>query len=227
MMAAVWSPPMKSCPVNSAVDIAKTINSDVEIVEEGDIVSSPIGSYGSFNSSNSFSRFGGTSEDDALHIILGNPVRTRTEIMNEVETGKNEVEEDEVREKMLEKVKTESGVKEREVNEKDEESTVQKDEETTEEEGEKNAMGNSLIGRLGWSNSLEEHKNEGAQANNVEVSQTPQTPNEGLTYDCLIEKYQSSVKVSDENDISSSQSESVSIKTEKEIPVASVSFNLT
>lgn len=71
-MAAIWSPPMKSCPVTSAIDIAKTISTDAyEVEEDIDNVSS-IGSFGSFGSSYSNRRTGLLyDEDEAIRTILG------------------------------------------------------------------------------------------------------------------------------------------------------------
>ncbi|RLU24465.1 hypothetical protein DMN91_002554 [Ooceraea biroi] len=76
LLAGIWSPPMKSCPIVSAVDIAKTITNDVETdsVEEMETISiaSSIG-IGSFNSSQSaFNNIASITEDRALKIILAN-----------------------------------------------------------------------------------------------------------------------------------------------------------
>ncbi|XP_076376091.1 pleckstrin homology and RUN domain containing M1 [Megalopta genalis] len=71
LLAGIWSPPMKSCPVQSAVDIAKTITTvDSENMDEVETASS-IGSLGSFNSSQSvLNTIGSITEDEALKIIL-------------------------------------------------------------------------------------------------------------------------------------------------------------
>lgn len=78
LMAAIWSPPMKSSPVFSAVDIAKTINCDITInninhnnYDDVETASS-IGSVGSFTSQSILGNYGAINEDDALKIILSN-----------------------------------------------------------------------------------------------------------------------------------------------------------
>lgn len=73
MMAAIWSPPMKSCPIFSAIDIAKTISSSITIEQNYDDIetASSIGSLSSFNSSQfPLNSTNSVSEDEALRIIL-------------------------------------------------------------------------------------------------------------------------------------------------------------
>lgn len=74
LIAGIWSPPLKSCPVFSAVDIAKTINSEstdnFDEVETASSIGSSIG-IGSFTSSQSvFNNITSITEDEALKIIL-------------------------------------------------------------------------------------------------------------------------------------------------------------
>ncbi|XP_029659127.1 pleckstrin homology domain-containing family M member 2 [Formica exsecta] len=76
LIAGIWSPPMKSCPVFSAVDIAKTITTELtdnfDEVETASSIGSSIG-IGSFTSSQSmFNNVASISEDEALKIILAN-----------------------------------------------------------------------------------------------------------------------------------------------------------
>lgn len=75
LLAGIWSPPMKSCPVFSAVDIAKTISTDStdnENLNEVEIASS-IGSSGPFNSSQSaLNNVASIMDDEALKTILAN-----------------------------------------------------------------------------------------------------------------------------------------------------------
>ncbi|XP_076641669.1 pleckstrin homology and RUN domain containing M1 isoform X2 [Halictus rubicundus] len=73
LLAGIWSPPMKSCPVQSAVDVAKTIPTELRDTENLDEVetASSIGSLGSFNSSQSaLNNVVSITEDEALKIIL-------------------------------------------------------------------------------------------------------------------------------------------------------------
>ncbi|XP_031834550.1 pleckstrin homology and RUN domain containing M1 [Nomia melanderi] len=73
LLAGIWSPPMKSCPVYSAVDIAKTVTTELTDNENFDEVetASSIGSLGSFNSSQiALNTVGSITEDEALKIIL-------------------------------------------------------------------------------------------------------------------------------------------------------------
>ena len=75
LLAGIWSQPMKSCPVVSAVDIAKTITTELPDGENFDEVetASSIGSLGSFNSSQSaLNNVANIIEDEALKIILTN-----------------------------------------------------------------------------------------------------------------------------------------------------------
>ena len=70
LLAGIWTPPMKSCRVTCAIDIAKTITADYPIEdnsEDIDIASS-IGSMSSFASSQN--NFNGISEDEAFKLIL-------------------------------------------------------------------------------------------------------------------------------------------------------------
>lgn len=88
LLAGIWSPPMKSCPVFSAVDIAKTITTAAAMVtdRENDQLetASSIGSLSSsFNSSSTHQSYGlnNISEDEALKIILANSNRKSNNVV--------------------------------------------------------------------------------------------------------------------------------------------------
>ncbi|XP_011314455.1 sorting nexin-29 [Fopius arisanus] len=221
LMAAIWSPPLKSCPIVSAVDIAKTINSDITEIDNFEDVetASSIGSIGSFGSSGVFSNINsGLSEDDALRIILANGERRkkkkerkeRKEVISSGETsGRRELDErgaegaDESgkstveSEMILRGVENEGG--NRGEKEGGSEEGVERGNEGEEVEGMDGgvkaegaaSVGNSLIGKLGWSTSLEDV--ESSMTSSV-ISRTsnpeaPKTPGEGSTYDALIKSY--------------------------------------
>ena len=236
LMAAIWSPPMKTCPVFSAVDIAKTINSDATNSDYYDDVetASSIGSLSSFNSSQSMlNNVASFNEDEALKIILqqGRPnqhpsVRQsasaspsilikkvyREKKRKEAERQREEfnssdglVEKNkEVERRQNELSRTDDLINEREegVREKrEEEIEVLGNGESSEKLGEvgdgtenletaPGTIGNSLVGRPGWSTSFDA----GSSLNTSVTSQGSDadaavTPGEGTTYDALIKSY--------------------------------------
>ncbi|XP_014208755.1 uncharacterized protein LOC106639575 isoform X2 [Copidosoma floridanum] len=71
LMAAIWSPPMKSCPVFSAIDIAKTISCEQpnDNLENSEIANSILSSFNLTQNN-----FSGVSEDETFKIILARRV---------------------------------------------------------------------------------------------------------------------------------------------------------
>ncbi|KOX81087.1 Pleckstrin homology domain-containing family M member 3 [Melipona quadrifasciata] len=163
LLAGIWSPPMKSCPVFSAVDIAKTITTELTDGDNFDEVetASSIGSLGSFNSSQSaLNNMVSITEDEALKIILNNKKSNNIEI-NICNNVKNSTSENIV----------------------DNHETPQDIVTTT--------VGNSLIGRLGWSTSFEDCESSLTSSVMSHDSETnaPRTPGDGPTYDAIIQSY--------------------------------------
>ena len=225
LMAAIWSPPMKSCPVFSAVDIAKTINSDNNDTFDEIETASSIGSLGSFNSSlTALNHVGCLSEDDALKIILKkkneNDPHDSQDLVFGIGSRDEEVKERnferrerrERRERNLEEMK----VKERgepdgdaeepkfeneskregkekrnegmEIN-KVNEALSENEKESSTNPNEVQGVGNSLIGKLGWSTSYEDCESSLTSSVISRNSDTKYTPADGATYDALIKSY--------------------------------------
>lgn len=235
LMAAIWAPPMKSCPVFSAVDIAKTINSDASAndnIEDIETASS-IGSLSSFNSSQSMlNNISSFSEDDAFKTILKQDIddssRVAFEENNSPSSGlarrvyrlkKREEEENATMEETLamkrgiksrQRVLAELAGKSEATNPEPEVSTEKNEvldvedpcpkTEETEETSEDSrlakdiekidvaaAIGNSLVGRPGWSTSLED--GESSMTASMISQGSAKTPGEGTTYAALIKSY--------------------------------------
>uniref|UniRef100_A0A6V7I186 RUN domain-containing protein n=1 Tax=Bracon brevicornis TaxID=1563983 RepID=A0A6V7I186_9HYME len=194
LMAAIWTPPMKSCPVVSAVDIAKTISSEVtenENIEES-VAASPIGSVGSHTSTSVRNHIGAFSEDDALKIILAggisNPLNHPTRAINiEDKTRKNKRKD---RKKSSKNRTDDDKVELSDKNNVNEMENVPGGSAelngTTSniEEGASALAGNSLIGKLGWSTSVED-----CDSSNASSSDAPKTPCEAPTFDALLKSY--------------------------------------
>lgn len=202
LMAAIWSPPMKSCPVVSAVDIAKTINNDITESYNFDDVetASSIGSIGSFTSQSILSNVAALSEDEALKIILSNGGVKHNQIIPEALTESSsgestskitQLKDDDKLDKKQEKYINDN---EKRTNVVEKKITIPQ-ELNDETENIKNdiggtSVGNSLIGKLGWSTSLEEGETSMTSSIISRGSTTdPRTPGEGPTYDALIKSY--------------------------------------
>ncbi|XP_034936117.1 uncharacterized protein Plekhm1 [Chelonus insularis] len=206
LMAAIWLPPMKSCPVFSAVDIAKTISSDMmnssgfEDVE----TASSIGSIGSF-SSQSILNISTITEDEALKIILANGTKTpdlntenstyQTVVQNNISqttTSFDELKLSQVKENEMKNSQGElldKNVLEIVKDENLEEIVNEEEKETTKEIG-GTSVGNSLLGKLGWSTSLEDGESSMTSSIISRESGTDiRTPGDGPTYDALIKSY--------------------------------------
>ncbi|XP_017792650.1 PREDICTED: pleckstrin homology domain-containing family M member 1 [Habropoda laboriosa] len=220
LLAGIWSPPMKSCPVFSAVDIAKTITT--ELTEEENFceqqqqveTASSIGSFSSFNSSQSALNNGAyIAEDDALKIILANKKSSNIDVdhltndsTNNVplkEEEKQNIQEEEEKEKE-EKDGVENKFSSNDSPKNDIEINTILDVENLPIENivqnhdtlhdiTSTAVGNSLIGKLGWSTSFEDCKSSLTSPVTSHDSGTdaPRTPCDGPTYDSLIQSYQS------------------------------------
>lgn len=210
LMAAIWSPPMKSCPVFSAVDIAKTISCERPIEDSFDEIetASSIGSLSSFNSSQN--NICGFSEDEALRIILAKKTRhvevaaqpsdkpfllasprahrnMKKNIKKTIEvagTSKEAYENIESEsEIVVDKINNDVSVKETCVEKPNDEDEAKADSAV--------AVGNSLINKFGWSTSYEDGESSmnSSMISRNSATDAPTTPNEGPTYDALLKSY--------------------------------------
>lgn len=202
LMAAIWSPSLKFCPVSSAVDVAKTINSELTPDNNFDEVetASSIGSLGSLNSSQSaLNNIASMSEDEALKIILskGKAERgTRYDDINfgtatrekEAKAEANRVEpKPDTARSNISNGRTVEAVAETDSSEdlREEEESGKTDQPVNDSAA--TTVGNSLIGRLGWSTSFEDCESSvNSGASGIEA---PRTPADARTYDALIQSY--------------------------------------
>ncbi|XP_077279331.1 pleckstrin homology and RUN domain containing M1 [Temnothorax americanus] len=207
LIAGVWSPPMKSCPVFSAVDIAKTINSEptdnFDEVETASSVGSSIG-IGSFASSRStFNNVTSVTEDEALKIILAeensnsgaqgnNPARRLSSNFLDA-VMKNPEEEREVRE-VRRMSNGDAENKNPDNTAADTEDPLLRDasrENQVADDATAATVGNSLIGKLGWSTSFEDCQSSltSPVISHGSGADAPRTPGDGPTYDALVQSY--------------------------------------
>ncbi|KAK9301840.1 hypothetical protein QLX08_005948 [Tetragonisca angustula] len=179
LLAGIWSPPMKSCPIFSAVDIAKTITTELTDGDNFDEVetASSIGSLGSFNSSQSaLNNIAYITEDEALKIILANKKPDNIDINNSTNNSKETASLKEEGQDL----QVEEKIEDRNSNNHE----TSQDIVTT-------TVGNSLIGRLGWSTSFEDCESSltSSVMSHDTGTNTPRTPGDGPTYDAIIQSY--------------------------------------
>lgn len=222
LIAGIWSPPMKSCPVFSAVDIAKTItteltdNDNFDEVETASSIGSSIG-IGSFNSSQSvFNNVASITEDEALKIILANErssdiVHTSNDArasnntrdnnvthqlhknVTDNESEKNTPEDDKGEIKEVRQMSNGSAEKRNADNDVAEKRPLQDTPMNNRviHDAAATTVGNSLIGKLGWSTSFEDCQSSlTSSVISHESGASCATPGDGPTYDALIQSYQ-------------------------------------
>ncbi|XP_076276305.1 pleckstrin homology and RUN domain containing M1 isoform X2 [Lasioglossum baleicum] len=182
LLAGIWSPPMKSCPVQSAIDVAKTIPTGLRDSENSDEVetASSIGSLGSFNSSQSaLNNVVSLTEDEALKIILAtgksNNIGAEHLVNNLSNMTPTKVEEEstsEVLEEEQQVLNTSVNTSTVDTNPMPDtedsgiEITLQNPE--TSQDTAASTVGNSLIRKL----------------------DAPRTPGDGATYESIVQSYQ-------------------------------------
>ncbi|XP_015607483.1 uncharacterized protein LOC107273615 isoform X2 [Cephus cinctus] len=209
LMAAIWSPPMKSCPVSCAVDIAKTITSeltDSDNIEEIETASS-IGSMGSFNSSQSaLNSITNLTEDDPLKNILAKRKTNGTDVRNSNRSSPVVMNKRKIKENTHKREETTTEPTGDNTTKRDAETSIDVDTSTEDlssnvqpdqsqavsNENGPTTVGNSLIGRLGWSTSFEDCDSSltsSVISRSSEGVDAPRTPGEGPTYDALIQSY--------------------------------------
>lgn len=223
LLAGIWSPPMKSCPVFSAVDIAKTITTELtdnfDEVETASSIGSSIG-IGSFTSSQSmFNNVASISEDEALKIILANKKSDIVQYLhnNPADTVADRMQESGVTQQSdgnsADTVIKNQMADKKEVKEVQQMSNGSAEKEDTdnitadmEDPALRNTLrdsdiindttaatvGNSLIGKLGWSTSFEDCQSSltSSVISQGSAKDAPRTPGDGPTYDALIQSYQ-------------------------------------
>ncbi|PBC28109.1 Pleckstriny domain-containing family M member [Apis cerana cerana] len=209
LLAGIWSPPMKSCPVFSAVDIAKTITTEITDSDNFDEVetASSIGSLGSFNSSQSaLNNMVCITEDEALKIILANKKsnnigtdqltnnsRDTPPLKEEEEEEKDLLKEQEIEHTILNNGNQKNNETEinmcNDIEDSAIENIVQNHE--TSHDIVAPTVGNSLIGRLGWSTSFEDCESSltSSVMSHDSGTNAPRTPGDGPTYDAIIQSY--------------------------------------
>lgn len=207
LLAGIWSPPMKSCPVFSAVDIAKTITTEITDSDNFDEVetASSIGSLGSFNSSQSaLNNMVCITEDEALKIILANKKsnnigtdqltnnsRETPPLKEEEEEEKDLLKEQEIEHTILNNgnQKNDTEIMCNDIEDSAIENIVQNHE--TSHDIVAPTVGNSLIGRLGWSTSFEDCESSltSSVMSHDSGTNAPRTPGDGPTYDAIIQSY--------------------------------------
>ncbi|KAL6430488.1 hypothetical protein ACFW04_007828 [Cataglyphis niger] len=224
LLAGIWSPPMKSCPVFSAVDIAKTITTELtdnfDEVETASSIGSSIG-IGSFTSSQSmFNNVACISEDEALKIILAN--KKSDNIVQHLHNNPADTVVDRMQEsgvtQQLDSNSADTVIKNQMTDKKEVKEVQQMPNGNAERESTDNitadtedpalrntlrgsdiindttaaTVGNSLIGKLGWSTSFEDCQSSltSSVISQGSAKDAPRTPGDGPTYDALIQSYQ-------------------------------------
>lgn len=224
LLAGIWSPPMKSCPVFSAVDIAKTITTELtdnfDEVETASSIGSSIG-IGSFTSSQSmFNNVACISEDEALKIILAN--KKSDNIVQHLHNNPEDTVADRIQEsgvtQQLDDNSADTVIKNQMADKKEVKEVQQMPNGNAEREDTDNntadtedpalrntlrgsdiindstaaTVGNSLIGKLGWSTSFEDCQSSltSSVISQGSAKDAPRTPGDGPTYDALIQSYQ-------------------------------------
>lgn len=205
LLAGIWSPPMKSCPIVDAVDVAKTIADEpIENADEGETTSSSSIGIESFNSSQSlFHNINDIVEDGVLKIILAND-RADT-ILCELSNNFNgsDATDENVAQKssnnLTDTVSADNAVAKDPLQSSGVETPEDKvvNGSTTEDASKDKdtataTAGNSLIGKVGWSTSLDDSQSPVtssviSESENVNVC----TFNENSSYEALIKSYQS------------------------------------
>lgn len=148
LLAGLWTPPLRSCPVASGVDVVSTLDSgDAE-----DSVSSVVSSSHSYEGSG-LGTVLALNEEEALKIILGTPVDnsplTNPAFLSENTEATQGAPQNSSPDLTAEVYNTES-------NHSEGTDIPQRNEDTVGDDDGPSSVGNSLVGRAGWSSSFEE-----------------------------------------------------------------------
>jgi hypothetical protein len=201
LLAGLWTPPLRSCPVASGVDVVSTLDS----VDADDSVSSVVSSLHSFEGSG-LGTVLALNEEEALKIILGTPV-DNSPLANPAFLSENTEASQGAPKRSNPGLTADLYTTE---NSHSEGTDIpQRNEDTVGEDDGPSSVGNSLVGRAGWSSSFEEVPDGDIQGlsrpEDVDVipsvsrkSTTPiiknktsllRSPNEVQSYHSLLESY--------------------------------------
>ncbi|XP_049804747.1 run domain Beclin-1-interacting and cysteine-rich domain-containing protein isoform X1 [Schistocerca nitens] len=169
LLAGLWTPPLRACPVMSGVDIARTLDDNYCIPPAAEKSPNTSVSLPASLQESGVSNVLPLSEDEALKIILGTPVndapiserlRLETERSRDEDSAKKVIEDEN-----LEGQKNGKDIPVR-----------PNDTSHTEEGCESSSVGNSLFGRVGWSSSFDEVMEQGS-SKRLEESTTNEKEN--------------------------------------------------
>ncbi|XP_034251665.1 pleckstrin homology domain-containing family M member 1 isoform X2 [Thrips palmi] len=194
LQAGLWTPPIRPSASKDAVAVATDVAQILER-EEQDSLNSDAVSVASFASHNSFvhSPMMALNEEEALKIILGTPVN-ETPIAAKLRAEESNAEKGDTNDTKLPPEKSIDPASCEESKPESTEPTTegeQRKEKESEDEGNA-SMGNSIIGRLGWSSSFEETMSDSGvnqeEANKEKVSKV-HSKKKLESYHSLIESY--------------------------------------
>nr|CAD7461090.1 unnamed protein product [Timema tahoe] len=143
LLAGLWMPPMRPCPIPSGVDVASTLNYMLDEVPASNSILS-------YSPASSFGPILACSEDEALKIILGTPVDEAPIARNCRLNDNTYSDESECNNKITSECTQVKNI------------PLQQDDRnkaTTSVDDGSSSFGNSLIGRVGWSSSFQELPN--------------------------------------------------------------------
>jgi len=197
LLAGLWTPPLRSCPVASGVDVASTLDSG----DAGDSLSSAVSlSSHSYEGSGLGTVFA-LNEDEALKIILGTPVHEAPLLNPKLLSENAAIMQGNIGNSSSDIIAGGSNYNE------GTDIPVRNDDMFGDDDG-PSSVGNSLVGRAGWSSSFEDvpESSNGGQLQPEEVecipsvsrksasvtkSKTPflKSPSEIQSYHSLLESY--------------------------------------
>ncbi|XP_069693880.1 pleckstrin homology domain-containing family M member 1 isoform X2 [Periplaneta americana] len=150
LLAGLWTPPLRSCPVVSGVDVASTLDS-VETAATDDSVSSAVSLSSHSYEGSGLGTMLALNEDEALKIILGTPVDDAPLVNSAMLLDKSDSNEENAN------IATNECVVENTSSQgTDIPSRNDKNDDSFGDDDGPSSVGNSLVGRAGWSSSFEE-----------------------------------------------------------------------
>lgn len=152
LLAALWTPPLRGCPVMSGVDVASTMDGNSLINEN--CPPSPAVSLSSVSYQGSNVGQIPLNEDEALKIILGTPVDESHLLSSRKDASCSQKDESCV-DVIPSNDNRSLGHDENEIKGTDIPARPNDEQKEADEDG-PSSVGNSLIGRVGWSSSFEE-----------------------------------------------------------------------
>jgi len=196
LLAGLWTPPLRSCPVAPGVDVASTLDSG----DADDSVSSAVSLSSHSCEGSGLGTLLALSEDEALKIILGTPVDDAP-LVNAALLSENA----EVTHGGTGSLSPTTGICTAENNHSQGTDIPVRNDDTFGDNDGPSSVGNSLVGRAGWSSSFEEVPDGEYEPEEVDLmpsvsrkSITPVTrnktcllrsPSEVQSYHSLLESY--------------------------------------